>query len=76
MKVKDLKRGMTVYECELAMTAELEVLFDAYRDVSLRESKDGYSCLVRGPQGHDFTLFQDKEITCYGPRLYLQPQYV
>ena len=73
MKVRDLKKGMIVYECESGNNARLEVLEDAHRDIG--EKRDGHSCLVRCGE-REFELFQDLTCHAYGPRLYAKPQYI
>lgn len=68
VKVKDLKKGEKIIEQDLGMSIRATVLEDARRVVE--DSKNGWAALARTDAGAEFELFQDHEVTWYGPYLY------
>lgn len=75
MRVKDLKKGQIVYECQYGMNIRFTVLEDARRDIKPEEHKDGHSCRV-SCNGEERELFEALEVGAYGLRLYPEPQYI
>lgn len=74
IRVKDLKKGQVVYECERGTNMRYTVLEDARRDINPEQLKDGHSCRVLC--GEDETeLFEAVKTYGYGLRLYDSPQY-
>ena len=72
MKVKDLKKGQRVWECERGMNLEYYVLEDAV------VIENGHACKVISRNLVEMDLFQhiDEGLHHYGPKLYSEPQYV
>lgn len=80
LRVKDLKKGQIVYECERGENIELVVL----EDPEYSEENEGWCCRVWNARavtmdnwgtGKIVDLFQREDMPHYGPKLYYTPQY-
>jgi hypothetical protein len=77
IRVRDLKKGDVVYECERGRNLKLECLMDAFA------THDGHKCVTRvcepgwveGMPFNTVELFTGRGADHYGPKLYRFPQY-
>jgi hypothetical protein len=70
LKVKDIRKGDTFYECERSNNIELTALENA------EKLSEGWSCKVKNNQGEVFELFLSDKTTHHGPNLFWAPQYI
>jgi hypothetical protein len=70
--VKDLKKGMVVYECYIGINTRLEILRDAYK------TKGGWEALAKKDDGRATLLFASGAASGNAARtvFYAEPQYV
>ncbi len=75
IKVKDLKKGMHVYECEYGINLGATILEDAQR---INEPMhNGWLAKAKSDDGVEFEFFHTGECDGpYAPKIYEQKQYL
>ncbi|HYT45898.1 MAG TPA: hypothetical protein VEP90_26460, partial [Methylomirabilota bacterium] len=70
--VKDLKKGMKIVECDCGENIYMRIVEDAQRIIDPLHGNDGWSSVAIDDENEEeIPLFQDHEITDYGPYLFL-----
>lgn len=73
LKLRDIKKDQTFYECEQGMNIKMVALEDAHESVWL--GTRGTVCAVRTESGDEFEMFEALNPYGYALKLYSMPVY-
>ena len=70
LEVSNIKKGETLYECEMGFNYQLKALEDA------KKTRDGWYCKVQNTQNEIVELYVSADTFHHAPNLFRSPQYL
>lgn len=70
LKISDIKKGETFYECERGFNYQLQALEDA------RRTREGWTCKVKSSDDKVVEIYVSANTQHPGPNLFRTPQYL